>query len=490
MKAYKDKTATSLVRGFNKEQFFLMIITIILVLGSAFVWIPADAEHEIGVVGCLLEYILCLVLGSIFELYMLTWMNRDIHFILNRQKDILKYEQIAELLYLKSKWNNKKIWYLNWITAVRHKGEYEKALQMLQSFSLAETRNVTSHISYWLNMSYCRLMTGNEEAFEETVIRLQTLRDITGTKKDREGIDNHICKLKGLQLFYHENFSEALKIEREVLQKTESLLEREEIANIMKQIEEAMLNRGQVPDNKETLDLEIQNCLNQPVPKAPKYRWLRRLILIIATIVALMLWKETVNKYVLQENIEDTEMVSETFFFSPDTEVQKVVVSSTIPDLPDQKTDLLVTNLASYPNGKLYELRLDYSNEFSCEDWYEPEWDRRHLGYFYVEGNTIYRIKEYEADEFNTCSEEALKSKGTIVCQESSVEDRLGAEEKGFHEIIDVDGNICTYKSYYNNVETDFFEGFIWEKGKGLVEYYSGYGAQSFYLDIKPLGAE
>ena len=42
----------------------------------------------------------------------------------------------------------------------------------------------------------------------------------------------------------------------------------------------------------------------------------------------------------------------------------------------------------------------------------------------------------------------------------------------------------------YTAVETDFFEGFIWEKGKGLVEYYSGYGAQSFYLDIKPLGAE
>ena len=200
--------------------------------------------------------------------------------------------------------------------------------------------------------------------------------------------------------------------------------------------------------------------------------------------------EETVYKYILQEIIEDTEMVSETFFFSSDTEVQKVVVSSTIPDLPDQKTELLVTNLASYPNGNLYELRLNDSNEFSCGDWYEPEWDRRHLGYFYVEGNTIYRINEYETDEINTWSEEELKSKGTIVCQESSVEDRLGAEEKGFHEIIDVDGNICTYKSYYNNVETDFFEGFIWEKGKGLVEYYSGYGAQSFYLDIKPLGAE
>ncbi|MGN0496274.1 MAG: hypothetical protein ACI4GW_08635 [Lachnospiraceae bacterium] len=196
---------------------------------------------------------------------------------------------------------------------------------------------------------------------------------------------------------------------------------------------------------------------------------------------------EDVKKTEVEENdssnnLNDKEIVSESFFFSPDIEVQNVIVSSTIPDLPD-KMNLLITNIASYSNGNLYELRLDYSNEFSCRTY--DGWDRRNLGYFYVEYNLIYRIKENEFNEIGTWSEEELKSKGTIVCQESSLEDKLGVEESGFHETIDVDGKICTYKSYYNNVETDFYEGFIWEKGQGLVNYYSGYGAQSFYLDIK-----
>lgn len=185
----------------------------------------------------------------------------------------------------------------------------------------------------------------------------------------------------------------------------------------------------------------------------------------------------------VSEGIIDEGKASESFFFSSNTEKQKVIVTSTIPDLPD-RMDLLVTNIASYPDGNLYELRLDYNNEFPCRSY--DGWDRRDLGYFYVEENLIYRIKEDEADDIDTWSEEELKSKGTIVCQESPLEDKLGIDESGFHEAIDIDGNFCIYKSYYNNVETDFYESFTWEKGKGLVNYYSGYGAQSFHLDIRP----
>lgn len=180
-------------------------------------------------------------------------------------------------------------------------------------------------------------------------------------------------------------------------------------------------------------------------------------------------------------DLNDKEIVAESFFFSPGIEEQRVNIVSTIPDLPN-KMDLLINHIESYPKGDLYELRLDYEQEFSSKNY--DGWDRRNLGYFYVEGNLIYRVKENEADEICTWSEEELKNSGTIVCQESPLEDKLGVEARGFHETIDIDGNSCIYKSYYNNVETDFYEGFIWEKGKGLVNYYSGYGAQSFYLEI------
>lgn len=184
-----------------------------------------------------------------------------------------------------------------------------------------------------------------------------------------------------------------------------------------------------------------------------------------------------------ESTISEDIIAAESFFFSPGIEAQRVNIVSTIPDLPN-KMDLLIIHIKSYPKGDLYELRLDYENEFSSRDY--DGWDRRNLGYFYVEENLIYRVKENEADGICTWSEEELKNTGTIVCQESPLEDKLGEEARGFHETIDIDGNFCIYKSYYNNVETDFYEGFIWEKGKGLVNYYSGYGAQSFYLEINP----
>ena len=194
---------------------------------------------------------------------------------------------------------------------------------------------------------------------------------------------------------------------------------------------------------------------------------------------------------------------TESYWFSSGIEAQRVNIETLISDEVPNEMKLLVTHIASYSNGDLYELRLDYNEEFSCRSF--DGWDRRHLGYFYVEEDCIYRVRvideEFksafdssdtvsrtdaitENEDITTWSEEDLKSKGTIVCQNTQMEDKLGKEEKGFHEVIEIDGNQSVYRSYYNRVETDFYEYFTWERGKGLVYYESGYGAASLQLKI------
>lgn len=123
-------------------------------------------------------------------------------------------------------------------------------------------------------------------------------------------------------------------------------------------------------------------------------------------------------------------------------------------------------------NGQLFELFIDCGEEFS--DFVSEHRDRFHLGYFYVTEDKIVRIQGIGVDDI---SKNTIDSKGTIVCQSEPMPDVLGEDEKGWHESIDIEGNITSYVSYNNAVETGFHEYFIWEKGKGLVKYASGFGA-------------
>ena len=103
--------------------------------------------------------------------------------------------------------------------------------------------------------------------------------------------------------------------------------------------------------------------------------------------------------------------------------------------------------------------------------------DRFFLGYFYVSEDKIYRIDENKMEEVNIKNEEDFIARGTVVCQEMGKEDSL-KEEKGWHEEIMVEGTVCTYRSYNDLTETGYYERFVWEKGKGLIEYKSGFGAE------------
>ena len=86
-------------------------------------------------------------------------------------------------------------------------------------------------------------------------------------------------------------------------------------------------------------------------------------------------------------------------------------------------------------------------------------------------------ITLYGVWEVNIKNEEDFIARGTVVCQEMGKEDSL-KEEKGWHEEIMVEGTVCTYRSYNDLTETGYYERFVWEKGKGLIEYKSGFGAE------------
>jgi len=66
---------------------------------------------------------------------------------------------------------------------------------------------------------------------------------------------------------------------------------------------------------------------------------------------------------------------------------------------------------------------------------------------------------------------------GYIVCQNEELKDPLDENVKGWHHYIKVDGDKRESHYYNTAVDTGYYENMIWERGKGLISYRSGYGA-------------
>ena len=123
----------------------------------------------------------------------------------------------------------------------------------------------------------------------------------------------------------------------------------------------------------------------------------------------------------------------------------------------------------------LYELILDIIEGV-------PD-DRLKLGLFFVDSNTIYRLQTPLAKNSNIDREYIIQN-SDIVCSEQSIIDELENEDKGLHHGLEVSNNRCRSFFYNNQVETGFYEIFVWEFGKGLVEYKSGFGAERDSISI------
>ena len=135
---------------------------------------------------------------------------------------------------------------------------------------------------------------------------------------------------------------------------------------------------------------------------------------------------------------------------------------------------VLVTEVKCLEEGTLYEIKID-ADEAECYAY-----DRFQLGYFFVTEEQIFRVSEELLEQD---AEEWAKTEN-VICQEEEMEDAV--EGKGWHKYICIVDEKCEFHSYNDMVETGFYENFTWEKGKGLVEYRSGYGAEkdAIYLRL------
>lgn len=155
--------------------------------------------------------------------------------------------------------------------------------------------------------------------------------------------------------------------------------------------------------------------------------------------------------------------------------------------------------LKEYDNGNLYKLTVESDGNIT-----DLLGEERLNIYFYVTADNIYRLWSYavqngEVIEFynndvllmeTLNTDEKLIENGEMVCCMDEKTDELEPSEVGSHvTIIQPEEQIT-----YNRVDIgasgnrEFYERFVWEEGKGLVEYKSGYRRESEILYIDNIG--
>lgn len=171
------------------------------------------------------------------------------------------------------------------------------------------------------------------------------------------------------------------------------------------------------------------------------------------------------------------EIVDNEFFFNRNISQINYKGEFLFDDIIEQDVKLNINEKANLKNGKLYELKLELTEGV-------PD-DRLSLGYFYVQKDKIYKIYMTEENLIELKASEELPDGSVIVCQDNEIKDTLGEDEQGFHYFLEVDGDKREYHSYNNQVDTGYYESFTWEKGKGLINYQSGFGAERDSIDIQ-----
>lgn len=170
--------------------------------------------------------------------------------------------------------------------------------------------------------------------------------------------------------------------------------------------------------------------------------------------------------------------LNNSYFFSDDT-ASCTYEGFVFWHVPEESEEIVlsVTKVQSFEEGNLYELVIN--TEGSSED--RLGIDRSRLDFFLVLGDDIYLIDDGTAKDLTI---DKIKSKGKLVCSQTEKEASLKDNEPGWHECIIAEGNIREYHGYNNMAETGYYESFIWEYGKGLVGYRSGYGAEADAINI------
>ncbi|MDE7131918.1 MAG: hypothetical protein K2O65_09000, partial [Lachnospiraceae bacterium] len=149
----------------------------------------------------------------------------------------------------------------------------------------------------------------------------------------------------------------------------------------------------------------------------------------------------------------------------------------------DEIADAEIYRVKTYEHGCVYRMII-YIEPF-MSSWYFKSGEPLSI-YFYVTANKIYRILPYAQpepggrsidlyDDDNLLTEtldtdEKLQNNSIVVCQEEELQQEYSSVTK--------DGNKITYYLYETKVngEPDGEDLFVWEQGRGLVEFGTGFG--------------
>ena len=166
-------------------------------------------------------------------------------------------------------------------------------------------------------------------------------------------------------------------------------------------------------------------------------------------------------------------------------------------DLVESAVKLKISFIKAYENGSVYKISIE------SLDYYQD--DRTYI-YLYVTTEQIYRIHAkimgneevisfYNDDErlkeiFDT--DEKIIAHADIVCQEEEINEDLEQGEEGRYYTVKKTGDQVegSYLWIKPNGEIGYYEGFTWKENVGLINYYSGYGAQRDIINLNNIGYE
>lgn len=215
--------------------------------------------------------------------------------------------------------------------------------------------------------------------------------------------------------------------------------------------------------------------------------------LIVILIIGIIIIQLVANKeHLYTINSEYSSYKNPYFYQKESVDLSAMAEYYDVETTTSEQIDIKVYLVKKYEKGELYRFVIPSIVGLGTE--------RTNL-YFYVTENQIYRlfsyvyeddrcITFYDNDNLLTSTlytDEKLIENSVVVCQTESMSDRLAQEEAGMHFSITKQKDNIVYSrcDIENNGEVGFYESFVWKKGKGLVEYRSGYKIEAdiLYLD-------
>lgn len=136
----------------------------------------------------------------------------------------------------------------------------------------------------------------------------------------------------------------------------------------------------------------------------------------------------------------------------------------------EENINIHIKLIKEYPQGFLYQFELLGLENLKAD---------RICMHFFVTEDKIYRLNTLYDYSGEALSSDFIMDNSEIVCQESETDNLKNSS-------ITLNGAQITFSKTEtkNNGEVGFYEWFTWEKGKGMVEYGSGYGAERDVLYI------